>query len=343
MFLNAHIKVTITNQTTGQVQVLQDVHQVNTKNDSKEIGSTCDIIVPLACRISYANSPGTFVTQLAQTLFSSGDAVTVTASYDDYPEITVFQGFVYEFIEGTPITIKCLDNIFLLNQSTIDLFYKSVSLQALITRVLQGTGITLMLPTLGLNLVNITFRLMSPASILEWLKKELGLNISLQGNQLYCNIASNTLATVNLDTGINVIKSDLQKPEAVYLKLRVKAWFINSNGTKSSLEVGDTGGELREVFFYKIQPATTAEYEKLAGEALKKYQQFKYSGNVETLLYPDIQLFDQVAYTDRRYPDRTGNYVCVGMNHELTLKGFHRRVRMSYLSDLISTAQPSNN
>jgi len=329
MYFNAHITVTIGDK------ILQSVHSVSVQNDSKEIGSNCKIVVPLACRISYIAAPNTFLTDLAKTLFKSGDPVVIKASYDGYPEVNVFNGFVYEFIENTPLTIECMDNIFLLNQTTVNVSYASISLRDLLNNILKGTGVSLLEPTIDLKLTNITFRLMSPASILEWFKKEIGLNISLSNNQLYVNVASNTVNQVFFDTSRNVIKSALQKPEAVYLKLKIKAWFIQENGKKSSLEVGDTNGELREVFFYKI-PFNEKEYQRLAGEALIKYKMMKFSGNIETLLYPECNLFWKAQYIDHRYPDRTGNYTIVGMNFTLDKSGFHRHIKMAYLSDIDS-------
>jgi len=352
MYFNGKISVTITNQTTGRVAQLQTVHSVHTKNDSKEIGASCDIVVPLATRVQYQDGAHDYLTAITKTLFSTGDAVLVKAHYETnengfleiLPEIEVFNGFVYEFIEATPMKIRCLDNIFMLNQSVINLNKGSIKLKDLLNLVLKGTGIDLQLPTLDLSLVNITFRLMSPAAILEWIKKELGLNISLHGRTLYCNIASNTLNVVNFDTRRNVIKSNLQKPEAVYLKIQVKCWFIMENGKKASLEVGEPGGEIREVFFYRI-PFDLAKYEQLAKEALIKYKQFKYSGNIETYLYPDCHLFDKVVYLDARYPDRNGNYTVVAINHEIDDKGYHRKIKLAYLSDIPSppTIIPTSN
>ena len=336
MYFDARITVTIYSQTTGEAQVVQTVHSVHVKNDSKEIGSSCDIMVPLNCRINYAAAPNTFLTKNVKVLFSSGDKVTVTARYQGMPDIQVFAGFIYEFMEGTPMKLRCLDNIYLLNQTTVNLSYQSVTLRNLINKILTGTGVTLVEPTIDLTLQNITFRLMSPASILEWFKKELGLNISLTGNNLYCNIASNTVNIATLNTGRNVITSNLQKPEALYLKLKVKAWFIQENGKKTSLEVGDTNGELREVFFYKI-PYNVAKYTQLAQQALIKYKQMKFSGDVETYLYPDMGLFWKVQYTDLRYPDRNGNYTVVGMNFEINEKGYHRKIKLAYLSDIDSS------
>lgn len=330
MYFACRISVTIGDKT------VQTVSAVSVKNDSKEIGSTCKIVVPLACRIAYVGAPNTFLTDLAKNLFKSGDAVTVKAWYDGFPQITVFTGFVYEFLEGTPMTIECMDNIYLLNQTSVSVAHTSIKLRNLLVEILKGTGVTLQEPTIDLTLINITFQLMSPASILEYFKKELGLNISLNNGQIYCNIASNTVAKAFLDTRINVLISDLQKPEAVFLKLKVKAWFVQENGKKSSLEVGDPNGELREVWFYKI-PFSIAKYQQMAAEALIKYKQMKFSGNIETLLYPDMALFWKVQYLDQSYPDRNGNYTVVGMDFTLDRHGFHRKIKLAYLSDIDST------
>jgi hypothetical protein len=326
MYFDASISVTIGNK------ILQTVGAVSIENDSKSIGSDCDIVVPLNCRIQYADGTHDYLTDVAKNLFSTGDEVVITAMYGGYDPVKLFDGYVVDFIEGTPIKIKCQDQIFLLDQTTVTVNYKSVTLQALINGILEGTGITLMQPILQLNLQNISFKLMSPAAILEWLKKELGLVIVLQNKLLYVQLASNTLNQVNLSTAINVHKSNLQKPSAVFLKLKVKAWFIRVNGTKDSLEVGDENGQLREVFFYKI-PMNLTLYNQMANEALVKYKQYRYSGDVETFLYPDIQLYDKVNYTDIRYPDKNGNYVCVGLHFDAGREGYHRKIKLSFLSD----------
>lgn len=326
MYFDAKIEVTIANK------VLQTVSAVSVDNDSKTIGSDCDIVVPLNCRIQYKDGKHDFLTDQPKNLFKTGDPVTVRAMYVGYAWLTVFTGFVVDFTEGTPLKIKCQDQIFLLDQTTVSVSHKSITLQNLINGIIKGTGITLVQPTIQLNLQNITFRLMSPAAILQWIKNEIGLNISLNGTNLYVNVASNTLREVKLRTDRNVIKADLQKPSSVFLKLKVKAWFVRQDGTKDSFEVGDGDGQLREVFFYKL-PRDQKLYQKLANEALIKYKQYRYSGNVETLLYPDVQLFDKVNYTDIRYPDRSGNYVCIGIKFEAGHTGYHNKLKLSFLTD----------
>ena len=362
MYFNAHIQVTIAGK------LVNTVVAVKTDNESQHIGSFCDLVVPLNCRIQYKNPDNNLVylTDVATNLFKSGDAVTINAWFDGFPVINVFTGYLYDFIEGTPLTIKCLDYIYWFNLgifgnkrvlikaatkkknavTSVGSSYKSISLKNLLQNLVDFVNdtiddnsdsvehVALYLPVFDMQLVNITFALMSPAAILEYLKKELGLNISLQNNLLYVNIASNTLSVVKHATDRNVIrKPRLQRKEASFQKLKVKAWFINQNGTKDSIEVGDTvNGTLREVFFYKVADKST--YLQLANEALLKYSQHKFNGEIETLLYPDCNLFWKSEYTDIRYPSRTGEYVITGMNFDISEKGYTRKIKMAFLSDL---------
>jgi hypothetical protein len=331
MFFNATISVTIANK------LLKTVIEVETNNDNKHIGSECTVLVPINCRIQYKDGKHDYLTAYPKVLFKAGDPILITAQYDGYAPVKVFEGFVFNFIEGDEMKIHCTDDIYLLYQTTVNVHYKNITIKDLVTSILKGTGLTLQLPTIDLQLKDITFRLMSPAAILEWLKKELGINISLDGKQIYMNVASNTLNTVKLNTARNVIKSDLQTPEAVFQTFKIKAWFIQQNGTKDSFELGDTNGQLHEVFFYKI-PKDLKVYQKLAAEALLKVKQQRYAGKIETLLYPEINLFDRVQYTDVRYPDRSGDYVVTGMNFKIGRNGFNRESMLAYLSDLNTTS-----
>lgn len=363
MFFNCKISVVI-----GDKE-LKTVVSVNTKNDSDHIGAECDVVVPLNCRIQYVNGRRDYLTEYTKNLFSVGDQITIKAQYEGFDMVEVFNGFIFDFIEGTPITIKCTDYLYYLNKGifgsqrlllkknkkstistpSVGASFKSITLQSLCQKLLDFANDTidheasntehleLILPMPDVELVNITFAMMSPAAILEWLKKEMGINISLQGNKLYVNVASNTSNTVYYRTDRNVLSSDLQKPPAIYKSFKVKAWFIREDGTKDSFEIGDSNGTLKEVFFYKVKRDQSL-YQKLATEALNKVKQQKYSGSIETLLYPDCNLFDKANYIDIRYPDRSANYVITGEEINIDENGYHRKLRLSYLSELNSLA-----
>lgn len=363
MYFNCHTNVTIAGK------LLNTVVGVHSSNDFQHIGADCDVVVPLNCRISYKNpnNETVYLTDLAKNLFKAGDPILVTAWYDGYDPVTVFKGFIYDFIEGTPLTIKCLDYLYFFNMGTVGkqrvfykkskkakkeltgngIAYKSITLQALLQVVIDFVNdtiddstdgvdhVSLILPMFDMTLVNITFITMSPAAILEWLKKEMGLNISLTGNKLYCDLANKNTTTIKLNTSRNVIKSGLQRPLATFLRIKLKAWFIRSDGFRDSFEVGDESGTLREVYFYKVQRSQSL-YENMANAALTKYRQYRYSGAVEIYLYPDCDLFQRVEYVDVRYPERTGVYTITSIDINIDNNGYHRVLKLAALTDLIT-------
>ena len=330
MYFNGKISVTINDSIE-----LKTIVSISATNDSKHVGADCSVVVPLNCRMEYKNGRHDYLTQQANTAFKSGDRITIKAWYEGFQKITVFDGYIVDFITGNPTTIKCMDYIYLLDQSTLDLSYTSIKLKDLLTIILKGTEITLNENILDMTLENITFRLMSPAAILEWIKKELGINISLTGTELYCNLASNVLSMVKYSTERNVLTSGLQRPDAVFTQYKVKAWFIREDGTKDSVDIGPEDGQLREVFYYKVTPRTSENYTNLAKEALLKFKQNSYSGSIETLLYPDCDLFWKAEYKDIRYPEKNGNYVVTGDNINIDNNGYRRTLKLAYLSDLI--------
>jgi hypothetical protein len=357
MFFNAHLEVTIANKQ------LKTIVSIDIDKDGHNVGGECKLVLPLNSRIQYTDGNHDYLTAQTRSLFAVGDPVTVRAKYDNYDWITVFEGFVFDFIEGQPMTIKCLDYSYWFNLGTfgssrvlvkknkrskktfssVGTSYKSITLKNLIENIIDfvndtiddkatdAAHVELITPLPDMTMVNITFAMMSPLAILEYLKKELGFNITLIRNQLYVNVASYTTNSVSYDTTLNVLKSDLQKPSATFQTYKVKAWFIREDGTKDSFEIGDSSGQLREVYFYRIK-RDQALYEQLAKEALVKVKQQKYSGNITTMLYPQPILFAKATYKDKRYPDRDGDYVITGVNSKLDSSGYRHIVKLSFLT-----------
>jgi len=375
MYLNAKIRATIILQETGNTVLLPYVTSVSVSNDSQHIGATCDLVVPLNQRIEYGVDEKTnkSLTAPLKQLFQTGDQIKIEASYDGYPTITVFEGFLFDFYEGTPMKIKCYDYIYRLNfVAPITISYPDkkgnpdrIKLSTFIAKILDGTEISLItikdkytdkngaLQTntlYDLTLFNISFVSMTPAAILEHLKKELGFNISLDGNKLYVNIASNTVSTAKFDTRQNVFACDLQpnrltvgtRNKSLFQNIKVKAWFYREDtGKKESIEVGDPTGQNRDVFFYRIDvrgktdAQKTSIYTKLANEALEKFKQRRFNGTIETYLYPNVDLFWRVEYFDYSYPERNGIYSVTSIEITLDESGFHRKIKLAYLGELV--------
>jgi len=366
VYFNANLQVTINGFP------LTTVVSVKINNDSAKVGSYAEIVVPLNSYIAYSNPNNltTYLTAIRTDLFPQGSRLTVIASYEGYDNQTVFDGFVYDFILGQPLTIKAADYIYLLNLNVFGsqnvkvtnksgtkikdsgkgVNYPSVTLVTLLQQLIAFTNsviqselptntpplLELTLPVPGITFQNLTFVSMSPAAILEYLKKNLYFNITLFNNKLYVNLASNTLASVPLATITNVIKSSLQKNTTVFERIRMKAWFINTNGTRSYFEVGDINGQQKECFFYAVKNVGD-QYATLANQALLQAQQRHYRGELTTLLYPFVDLYYKIPYSDARYPEKNGNYVVIGVEITLNESGFHRKLKLAYLDNATYT------
>ncbi len=374
MYFDCKLSVTINGKQ------LTTVMKVKTSNDAAKVGSTCELTVPLNSYISYSD-PDTltnYLTAIRVDTFPQGCPIVITASYDGYPTLNIFKGFVYDFVLGMPATIKCMDYIYFFNlgifgdkrvstsnkkgkitDTGTGINYKSIQFKDLLQQLVDfanktiassTTGaamVTLMLPTFDMTLVNLTFISMSPAAILEWLKEQLGLNITFYDNQLYVNLASKTNGVIKLNTGVNVHGSKLQTTlqqsitvdnsttsttyQSAFQRIRLKCWFIREDGTRDSIEVGDENGVQEEHYFYKVKRSGN-NYETLANAALLKAQQHHYRGELDLYLYPNCDLFYRVNYTDLRYPEKNGVYVITGVYLELDEKGFHRKIKVAWLT-----------
>lgn len=344
-YLNCKLEIIVTNKQRAAEPIvskyLKTVISVHTSNDSAHLGSDCEIIVPLNSRIQYKDGSKDYLTGKSTILFQSGDQIEINAKYDGYDWINKFSGWIVEVTEGMPTKIKCVDYIYKLNTEPISIHYPSISIKDLLNFLIKDTGITLSKDVFDFTLKDITFSLMSRAAIMESIKKDMGINISLNGSELYCNVASNTTQVVRLQSGRNIRSDtngqsgcDLQKENMTYQKIRVKAWFENENGTKSSLEVGADQGQIREMYWYKI-PKDVALYKKLATEAYNKCLIGTYKGSITKYLYPFIDLFYKVEYIDLRFPARSGNYVCTGIDFDFDSNGMKEVCKLAFLDDVI--------
>jgi len=76
-------------------------------------------------------------------------------------------------------------------------------------------------------------------------------------------------------------------------------------------------------------------YYDLAEQALLKIRQAKFSGTVETRLYPFCDIFDRAIYYDLSYPDRNGTYVITQKSYKLDSTEFKQTLKLAYLADVL--------
>lgn len=315
-------------------KLLETVTEIEISNDAAQIGANCEIVVPLTVRIQ---NEGQYLIDNVRNLFKSGDFVQIWAWYLGMEKLQVFEGFIFDFLEGTPMKIRCLDYVYKLKLGVKNLSFPKARIKNVISKIIEGSGLTLMEPYVDFEVENLTFPNMSPAACLEWIKKELALTVTIIGQKLYFNIASNTLNEVKLKSDTNVIGISMQKPESAFQKFKVKAWIKKPNGTKEAVEIGDEDGELREIKLMCVPKNTPKGKEKknyhtkLMDNALEQVKMGHYNGKITTLLYPESDLFWAIDYTDVRYPERSAIYTVRAITISLSKDGFHRELTTAYL------------
>lgn len=331
------------------------VDGVKAAHNSTYIGATCEIKVPLQSIIRYDGTGGkrpTVVTTLNEVPIAIGDPITVMTQYDGYPEIIKFSGFVYDFVEDMPLTIKCMDYMYFLNITWFGMGKQSLAfpgnsnlqqvVEAIINGVKEQTGQQIILTPGNVipniyQFVNLSYTNMSATAILDKLRKGLGINITLFGNQLYVNIASNTTATVPLDTRYNVKKSGLQKPDTAFQLYQITAIYTLPNGKKGRIQAGSG---INHDIHLTGQVYNPDNFQQQAQNALTQQKLRHFEGKVTTYLYPDIPLYASVPYNDFRYPDKNGTYICMGTEFATSDHGYENTYMLAFpsLSSILTTA-----
>lgn len=363
MYLNFKLSVTIGSITTAGIvdgiPILIDetkkvltISEINIKNDHSQLGSDCEIIFPLTVKVE---NKGQYLIDTPRNLFKSGDRIQIKCKYVGYTaELLVFDGFVYDFVEGSPLKMRCMDFAYLLRgglvgkklnkidpitkEPEIGLTYVSGTITQVLNDILGNTGITLMENHLDFAIQNLSFINVSPYYCLEWIKKEMGITCTIIGQKLYFNLASNTQTNVRLQTNINVLTSGMQKPDGAFQKFKVQVNYKDVTGLKKAEEVGLENGETHTVNLYAIDkktPKGQQDFNKLKDNSLENIKLGNYSGKITTYLYPNIELFDKIFYIDKRFPDRNGAYICRGYSIKIGKDGVHRELDLAFLRELL--------
>lgn len=315
-------------------KLLKTVNEIIIENDVKNLGASCSIYIPINCKYKVENQ---ILTDIPQNAFKKDDKVTVTAWYENFDKITVFEGFIRDFIIGdvtkkneTKSKIFCLDYLYVLQKKPVNKSWQNVHLKEVLDFIVKDTEITIKKPYIDLTFDNLQLPNMTAAGSLEFIKKMTKLTISLFGKELYINIAKNTLNQIELDTSKNILECDLQKNEGSYTKYKVQAWKKEANGTKKAIEVGEKEGEIVTV---DLQCINSKNHQKIVDNSLTEMQLGNYQGTITTPLYPNANLLDKIKLTNVRYPDQNGTYIVRSIDIELNEKGFHRKLKVAYITE----------
>jgi hypothetical protein len=265
---------------------------------------------------------------------SRGDKVVIKLGYDDNNK-KEFEGYVKNILHKTPLVVECVDYIYELQEKNIKKTYSDTKLLTVLQDIVADTNITLDddIPDLSINrliLATDKGESVPRAKALTKIKDQLGIAVYFRGSVLYAGLLyGKDAGDVNYSLGYNTKDAgdDLKYKSAEEVKIKLKAINISDDGTKTEVEVGDSDGSLRTVYYTDI--TTEAELRTLAENEIDNYRYDGYEGKYKAFLQPYCEPAMSAEIEDIRFPDREGTYYVDSVKVEYGQSGGSRTIEIS--------------
>ncbi|WP_343671820.1 hypothetical protein [Chitinophaga sp.] len=304
------------------------VKEVKVKRSLHSFIDTATITIPASAVLRYTGKLPTKSVVNSADQFAEGNKVEIWLGYDDDRKLE-FEGFVKRINAATPCVIECEGYSWQLQQKGVLDSQKSISLKKLLTKITAGTDILLSNEIPDLNLNQAYFSGMTGTDILDWLKKNLYLNVYFEGKLLYAGFdhIKNPQAGVyargrkagdaltyekvkddaSFQIGYTVIKdSELKFRKASDAHILVKAIYIDKKNKAHTAEAGDKNGAETTIHISHFEDENALK--QAAQNKLKTLKYDGYEGKLTAFLQPFAFPGCKAAISDTKFPIRNGTY-----------------------------------
>ena len=323
--IKAHIKV---ERSDGSVIAFTGFNDVVIERDLFKINTICRLKMPLSVRLRNTKT-GRIESVQSSTQFKRGDKISVQLGYDE-DLVEEFTGYIYRINYAAPLEIECEGSEFLLRGPVATRTWSEVSIGNVLSYIIAGTGVVLRDDVPGMTFKNFVIGAnLTRLEALQLVKDKYGLTVYFLKNQLYVGLAySLNLGTVKYRLGFNtIVDNELKYRIAEDVQLKIKAVWIRPDNTKLEVEVGDSSGSQRTLFFYDV--SSQEELKKIAKEEMQKYKYSGYEGKITTFLQPYAEPGYKAVLADDRFPERAGNYYVTKTEVKVGTSGARRIVEFS--------------
>ncbi|WPQ62216.1 hypothetical protein SIO70_28050 [Chitinophaga sancti] len=304
------------------------VKEVKVKRSLHSYVDTATITIPASAVLRYTGKLPTKSVVNSADQFAEGDKVEIWLGYDDANKLE-FEGFVKRINAATPCVIECEGYSWQLQQKGVLDSNKNIALKKLLTRITSGTDIVLSTEIPELNLNQAYFSGMTGTDILDWLKKNLYLNVYFEGKLLYAGFdfiktpktgkyvrgrkAGDALTyevmndIADYQIGYTVIKDDeLKFRKASDAHVLVKAIYMDKKNKPITAEAGDKNGAETTIHVSHFEDQDALK--KAAENKLRTLKYDGYEGKLVAFLQPYTFPGCKAAISDTKFPARNGTY-----------------------------------
>lgn len=259
-----------------------------------------------------------------------GDKVCIKFGYEEVGLETEFEGWLQRVAtDGGDIKLFCEDDLFLFRKDIPNQVLQNVSLEDLLTQVVQGCGMNCKVDcsyswTYGKYVINNA----TGYNVLKKVQEECGADIYMQGEVLHIHPPGEKVGEERFyDFSLNVEEESLTYHQAKDKRLLVVVKALMPDGTVKEVETGTTGGDKIE-----IKCATSDEASmKARGELEVMRRSFDgYEGSITGWLVPMCRPGDSAVLRDRDYEYKDGTYFVSAVTTEFGRDGGKRKVRLGY-------------
>lgn len=281
------------NDRRGEIR-LNRVNEVRIESSWKEFTGLAEITLPRAVR-DYNRIRD-------RQIFKSGDAVTIKLGYNTRNPIEEFSGYISEVAEGIPYRLKCQDEMYRLKRGTISVSQRDITLKTLLQKIAPGYAVEC--PDVKLGTVRYSH--VTPITVLDNLKKQLGLYTYFEGKTLHAvDGNSENGNTVNIFLEQNAVSENLNNKKTEDEKIKVKFKSLQKNGRYLIVEKGDDGGTTQE----RSWPYLTKEEVEVRVERILKQSKDKgVEGTITLFGIPRVTHGMKANISSLFYTDKKGTY-----------------------------------
>jgi len=310
-------KITITSKATNEEIIIDFVNDISIKSTWKEFVDTCEIKFPK--KITKAGTP---IVVGLNSIFKRGDKIKIELGY--YPKLeTYFNGYISAIETGSPLTLKCENEMFILKQSTLTKSYKSINLNVLIPEIVSDFKTEVVDAELGsLRLTKVT-----PLQVLEEIKKTYSIEAFFKDSILYCGLiyVPKLTKVFNITFEQNIIDNALDWQNEDDIKIKLKAISMKPDNSKIEIEVGDPDGETRTAHYYNLNEQ---QLKDIATREIGKFRFTGFRGGFTTFGNQKISHGDIINLRSEKFPEQNGYYFVDGVTTNFGMNGFRQVVEL---------------
>lgn len=290
----------------GQVR-FTSVNAVHVHSHYDEFTKTATITLPRNLKLKNKD---------IREYINEGAEVTIQLGYK--PNLsTRFKGYVSEITPGTPMVIKCEDEMYKVKEKApITKEWKNTTLEAMFGDLFPEYECQVADVVIGKFSANNDTIL----QILEKLKEVHKLRTFFVGDTLYSDFAYHlTRDTHKIVFQKNVRTSSVNFKDEKHIKLQIRAIANKVNGRKEIVTVGDAGGDVKTLNFGDISRADLTKYAK-AELGYKKFTGLR--GTVTLWGVHQTYHSDILDLSNLTYPEYDGNYLIDGVDDHFNQGGY---------------------